>query len=545
MYPFAVGLQELLSEGNFVDVRLSCSDHSPSDGLGSHKLVLAGASPDLLKLCLDTGEEEDMVCILLPDFPSSLVASVLSILYYGEVWLSQLSHQIETVNSLFNALGLDLRIVRLQDEMKLVKRTEVCHKRSGGVVAVKKEPAGPPSQAIVNIKKEKGGGGSSEGSSGIRRSFIPTVQTATVQTSSLLKCPNFSCEFHAESIPEMQNHIYQCKLKQGYVESAHHVDVKPANLNIKREQNVKLESVDPLEREEDEGGGDGEQPPDTKVAVTRAGRSGKVAPVKMELDTSEDDDEAVDDPQPAAAQPQQSSSGEAVEDGAGGERKTTRLECAKCAYSTTSISALGAHAIMHQRKESLRDSKTDCPVCSFKANTLTDLKQHIFRTYSVQSSGSINCKLRGCGKEIASTGEEGPDSLLFYHHVLYDHYGKRYKLQCEFCEFSSVDTKSLKEHLMIHVNERPLPCPHCSQSFRTRGHLNEHIKNMHTQEKPFKCQDCQTSFASESLYRRHRKLKHPDQTFICQLCKKVFRNENNLNAHVRNVHSVKEGCQIL
>ena len=35
-----------------------------------------------------------MVCILLPDFPSSLVASVLSILYYGEVWLSQLSHQV-------------------------------------------------------------------------------------------------------------------------------------------------------------------------------------------------------------------------------------------------------------------------------------------------------------------------------------------------------------------------------------------------------------------------------------------------------------------
>ena len=40
-----------------------------------------------------------------------------------------------------------------QDEMKLVKRTEVCHKRSGGVVAVKKEPAGPPSKAIINIKK--------------------------------------------------------------------------------------------------------------------------------------------------------------------------------------------------------------------------------------------------------------------------------------------------------------------------------------------------------------------------------------------------------
>ena len=29
-----------------------CRDHQPSDGLGAHKLVLAAASPDFLKLIL-------------------------------------------------------------------------------------------------------------------------------------------------------------------------------------------------------------------------------------------------------------------------------------------------------------------------------------------------------------------------------------------------------------------------------------------------------------------------------------------------------------
>jgi len=44
----ATGLQSLLCQGSFVDVRICCSDHSPSDGLGAHRAVLAAASPSLL-----------------------------------------------------------------------------------------------------------------------------------------------------------------------------------------------------------------------------------------------------------------------------------------------------------------------------------------------------------------------------------------------------------------------------------------------------------------------------------------------------------------
>ena len=210
--PFASGLQELLGEGSFVDVRISCSDHSPSDGLGSHKVVLAGASPNLLGTCLDTGEEEDMVCILLPDFSSSLVASVLSILYYGEVWLSNLSH-IETVNSLFKALGLDMIILSTREEIKLVKLSLILAKEDRSLTKrIKMEPClevvSETSTNIINIKKEELNG------SVVKRGGFPSVQTATLQSSSLLKCPYLSCEFHAETIPEMQTHIYECKQNQ-------------------------------------------------------------------------------------------------------------------------------------------------------------------------------------------------------------------------------------------------------------------------------------------------------------------------------------------
>ena len=83
------GLQDLLCEGRFVDLRICCSDHSPSDGLGAHRAMLAAASPSLLGPSLQGEEgEEEMVCLQLPDYTSSCVASVLSILYYGETWLS-------------------------------------------------------------------------------------------------------------------------------------------------------------------------------------------------------------------------------------------------------------------------------------------------------------------------------------------------------------------------------------------------------------------------------------------------------------------------
>ena len=63
------GLQDLLCEGRFVDVRICCSDHSPSDGLGAHRAMLAAASPGLLGPSLQGEEsEEEMVCLQLPDY---------------------------------------------------------------------------------------------------------------------------------------------------------------------------------------------------------------------------------------------------------------------------------------------------------------------------------------------------------------------------------------------------------------------------------------------------------------------------------------------
>ena len=65
-----------------------------------------------------------MVCLHLPDYTSSCVASVLSILYYGETWI-QSPHQedqVTTINSLLLNLGVKLEVVREGQRIFLRKK---------------------------------------------------------------------------------------------------------------------------------------------------------------------------------------------------------------------------------------------------------------------------------------------------------------------------------------------------------------------------------------------------------------------------------------
>ena len=55
----------------FVDVRICCSDHSPSDGLGAHRAMLAAASPRLLGPWLQSEECDDEMVSKHRVFPLS------------------------------------------------------------------------------------------------------------------------------------------------------------------------------------------------------------------------------------------------------------------------------------------------------------------------------------------------------------------------------------------------------------------------------------------------------------------------------------------
>lgn len=520
----APGLQELLSEGNFVDVRICCSDHSPSDGIGAHRAMLAAASPLLRTTLPGDLTEDEMVCIHLPQYTSSSVASVLSILYYGETWLSEMGDQIDTINKLMEELGVELQVKTVGHSIEVVART-----KDGDVgqtlltpQKIKVEPADDHmvrlSSAKVRIKRE----------AKEFRNPEPVGAFPLIQTATLLKCPSKNCNFCTLEIPDLQLHIAECgatphtsQISESVTDSneslLEHIDVKPitaANIqmHLKREHilSIKQEPVDPLE----------------KSLELKTEHSKKFENCEMEevwnAEKQQCDDISLSDSISIASEADQ--------------KENVKCDYTNCSYVTNSISSFQAHSIMHQRKTILLNVKNMCPVCEVDFKRTADLKQHLLDEYSNFGPNQVvQCKLDNCTK-MFDCKNQGDISKAFYDHIRNDHYGDKYKLKCDQCSFRTVSTSKLKAHLMQHLDERPFKCPQCEIKFRTKPQMLDHIKTIHTKEQPFACLDCNHLFSTNKQLKKHYLSKHTSGNHPCHQCWKIFNTSSSYHSHVKNVH---------
>jgi KRAB domain-containing zinc finger protein len=197
---------------------------------------------------------------------------------------------------------------------------------------------------------------------------------------------------------------------------------------------------------------------------------------------------------------------------------------------------------MHQRKEHLKPIKTQCPVCEKKFDVMGQLKEHMVSAYLTAAaaedgggSGELACKLEACGQ--AYSRHQPRLKLLFYHHVLYHHFGERYKFRCDNCDYQAVTASKLRQHLLSHENERPFACPSCPQTFRTRPKLSDHVRIVHDRAKPLVCAACQATFARGRDLRKHHESRHANVVHPCDSCTKTFRCAQSLRVHTRNVHA--------
>jgi uncharacterized Zn-finger protein len=90
---------------------------------------------------------------------------------------------------------------------------------------------------------------------------------------------------------------------------------------------------------------------------------------------------------------------------------------------------------------------------------------------------SDQTKCRYCFKEF-STKEECQQHLE-------EHKGddKPYKCPHEGCESSFKARKNLKDHYLVHSNERPFPCHFCQQTFKSSSNRSKHERRIHTKER--------------------------------------------------------------
>ena len=188
-------IQTLIADRSAVDVRVRCKDHQPSDGLGAHRLILAAASPDFLKLLLldatSESEGDELICLHLPDYSSSEMGPIMSLIYYGEVWITE-SFALDCQKIL-----QDLKIAVELDQPEQDKQR----------IKVKREPFEDEDRNDVkdekhHIKIEP----TSDSDDNLNDSVLTTPENEVAESSTKAFVSCDKCSFKTTSLSSLQSH---------------------------------------------------------------------------------------------------------------------------------------------------------------------------------------------------------------------------------------------------------------------------------------------------------------------------------------------------
>lgn len=79
---------------------------------------------------------------------------------------------------------------------------------------------------------------------------------------------------------------------------------------------------------------------------------------------------------------------------------------------------------------------------------------------------------------------------------------------------------ALHVHQRTHGDEKPFVCQYCKKGFREKGSLVRHVRH-HTGEKPFKCPKCGRAFAEHGTLNRHMRAKGECGAGMCHANRSV------------------------
>lgn len=168
--------------------------------------------------------------------------------------------------------------------------------------------------------------------------------------------------------------------------------------------------------------------------------------------------------------------------------------CADCPKSFASEKNLLLHAAGHLPVEQRRIHK--CPQCDKTFSTIESMKVHI---------------------RILHIGER-----LFF---------------CEICGIACATNAALKEHQITHTDVRPFKCSQCTKCFKYLRGLKQHSRTHNTMS--FECLLCGQRLNTLQTLKNHLLVHSDEKRFKCQHCGNAYKRSKTLkvsNPHLYGFH---------
>ncbi|KAM7361405.1 uncharacterized protein ACRADG_011725 [Cochliomyia hominivorax] len=103
--------------------------------------------------------------------------------------------------------------------------------------------------------------------------------------------------------------------------------------------------------------------------------------------------------------------------------------------------------------------------------------------------------------------------------------------KCEFCDNTYTEKTKYKNHIKLHIKNKPHECEICKKRFSTTPQLSRHM-NSHTGNRPYSCQYCDARFGDPSTKIKHERIHTNERPYKCNFCNKAFAYSNVLKVHL-------------
>ncbi|CAG9864872.1 unnamed protein product [Phyllotreta striolata] len=243
------------------------------------------------------------------------------------------------------------------------------------------------------------------------------------------------------------------------------------------------------------------------------------------------------------------------------------LQCERCPFFSSSVSELLFHLALHEEPQTIVQEPTTstrmkmmvkfkCPVCE-KLFPKGSLQGHI-RQHTEERP--FECEI--CGKSFARKNNlqyhvrnheksekakvksvAAEQSFLCYicganfkkrailQQHMQIHTGKLCKCPHQGCIFVGRKMAELKEHFLIHLDEKNFACNTCDYKGKTKSCLIRHM-TMHKETKKLNCPQCLFTTRNPQHLKRHLRTHTGAKPYSCPHCDYKCSNLENLRKHV-------------